>query len=75
MKVECANPEMQVVSELSTWNPGEENEVNIDTAYIGFLPEETPQPPAAPAETELAEYAADDEGNNRGMFILIIRKN
>ncbi len=66
---------MPVVSESSTWNPGEEAEENNDTVYTGFLPEETPQPPAASAETELAEYAADDEGNNRGMFILIIRKN
>ncbi len=64
---------MPVDSELSTWNSGEETEENIDTAYIGFLPE-APRSPAAPAETELAEYAADDEGNNRGMFNLIFRK-
>ncbi len=65
---------MPVVSESSTWNPVEETEKDNDTAYTGFLPEETPQSPAAPAETELAEYAADDEGDNRGMFKLIFRK-
>ncbi len=64
---------MPVVSESSTWNPVEETEENNDIAYTGFLPE-APQPSAAPAETELAEYAADDEGNNRGMFNLISRK-
>ncbi len=64
---------MPVVSESSAWNPVEEAEENNDTAYTGFLPEE-PLSPAASAETELAEYAADDEGNNRGMFNLILRK-
>ncbi len=65
---------MPVASESPTWNPVEETEEDNETAYTGFRPEETPQPPAAPAETELAEYAADDEGNNRGMFNLIFRK-
>ncbi len=65
---------MPVASESSTWNPVEEAEENNDTAYTGFLPEETPRSPAAPAETELSQYAADDEENNRGMFNLIFRK-
>ncbi len=65
---------MPVISESSTWNPVEEAEENNDTAYTGFLPGETPRSPAAPAETELSEYAADDEGNNWGMFNLISRK-
>ncbi len=63
---------MPVASESSSWNPVEEAEDNNDTAYTGFLPEE-PFSPAAPAETELSEYAAD-ERNNRGMFNLISRK-
>ncbi len=64
---------MPVASESPTWNPAEETEDNNDTTYTGFLPE-APLSPAAPAETELSEYAADDEGNNRGMFNLIFRK-
>ncbi len=64
---------MPVDSESSIWNPVEETEENNDAAYTGFLPEETPLSPAAPAETELAENAAD-EGNNWGMFKLTSRK-
>ncbi len=72
IKVECASPEMPVTSESSTWNPVEETEENNDTAYIDFLPE-APQPPPAPAETELTQHAAG-QGSYAGMFNLIIRK-
>ncbi len=64
---------MPAASESSTWNPVEETEENNDTAYTGFLPEETPQPPAAPAGTELTQYAAG-QGSYAGMFNLIIQK-
>ncbi len=57
---------MPVASESSTWKPVEETEEN---AYLS----ETPLSPAAPGETELLEYAAD-QGINRGMLNLIIRK-
>ncbi len=64
---------MPVDSESPTWNPVEETEEDNDTAYTGFLPE-APLSPAAPAESEFSKYAAADEGNNRGMFNLMLRK-
>ncbi len=73
IKVECTSPEGPVDSESSIWNPVEETEENNDTTYTGFLPEETSQPPAEPAETELSEYDAAEK-NNWGMFYLISKK-